>query len=125
MKISFGKVPCELLFRNFRFGTSCAQTLHLLVLLHYEFVARADPWARLQVPPRASCAPFCALSASKTVALGSNVVGEEIARTGAENQHDSKPSQSMSEGLLTTDKGEVGGFKSSQAHQIQKSRGLK
>jgi hypothetical protein len=32
-----------------------------------------------------------------------------IACTGAENQHDSKPSHSVVERLLTTDKGEVGG----------------
>jgi hypothetical protein len=32
-----------------------------------------------------------------------------MACTGAENQHDSKPSRSLSHGSVTTDKGEVGG----------------
>ena len=39
-----------------------------------------------------SCALFCALPASKTVALGSNGKGEQIAHSRAKNQRYSKPS---------------------------------
>jgi len=41
------------------------------------------------------CAQFCAHPISKSVTLGSNGAGEQIARNGAENQHDSKSSHSV------------------------------
>src|SRR5262249_37809495 len=58
---------------------------------------------------RNNCAPFCAHPRSISVAIGSRTAGAEIACTGAENQHDSKLSQSLTHDLATTDKGEVGG----------------
>jgi hypothetical protein len=41
------------------------------------------------------CAPFCAHPRSKPVADGGSRAGEQIARTGAENQHESKPSHNV------------------------------
>ena len=42
-----------------------------------------------------NCALFCAHPPSKTIADGSSRAGKRIARNGAKNQHDSKPSHSV------------------------------
>jgi hypothetical protein len=55
------------------------------------------------------CAPFCALPTSQTIANGSKRAGTGITSTEAVVQHHSQPLQPISGGLLTTDKGEVGG----------------
>jgi hypothetical protein len=42
------------------------------------------------------CAQFCAYPTSKTIALSGSRGGMQVACTGAENEHNSKPSQSIS-----------------------------
>jgi len=48
------------------------------------------------------CASFCAHPTSKTVALGSNQAGQQIASTRAENERDSKSSHSVRKKSATT-----------------------
>jgi hypothetical protein len=51
---------------------------------------------------RRDCAQFCALSRSRTVAMGGSRTKERTARTGAEIQHDSESSLSVTVDLLRT-----------------------
>ena len=62
------------------------------------------------------CAQSCAQLELRTIANGSTMANAKIVWTVAGIQPDSKPSQIVGGGLLTTDKGEDRWFKFTQAH---------